>query len=133
METKDWEPKRRLVTLPSGRQVQIRKPGTTALMAMLGTLPVLDVGNGDADAAQQIQKRLDTVDVVAKFEFTAELVVRCSIEPRFHRDDPAPVGHISLADIENDDFWALADQILEFGDLKGQAAKVGPTSASPAS
>ena len=134
------------VELPSGRKVEIRKPGPRGMALILGALPTSALLNGDGDDPgddltdeQQKQKNIERfremsrADRADAADSQMTVVCACSHAPRFTTAVPAPKGYTDIDDLEYADYVALRDKCLELiADSRQEATeKVGPLSETP--
>jgi hypothetical protein len=110
METK------RSVTLPSGRVVEILRPGPRKWRDIYGGFPVF---GKDAEGSGS-----------ANIDLNIRIICACALVPKFLDEDPEQLknGDLSIDDLSLPDFLALARQIVEFSGAKEAAEKLGPLS-----
>lgn len=104
---------RTTVKLPSGLEVEIRKlhlwdfDGLTEIPLPSGSADQID-GEDESTAVQSPEERAEVR------KYTVRAIVKASIKPRFtDKEDPDP-DLINVEDLDDNDFQALAEGILEW-------------------
>lgn len=105
------------VTLPSGQEVTIKKPGILAYKRAFGSIPILTDGHTGQKA-----------DPERDLDATISLICACSVEPRYTDEDPVPEGRESIDNLDLQDFAALSEALQKFMGLGEETEAVRPLS-----